>query len=743
MRKNYFSVIAFILFALSASAQMNRREHQEKFQLHITRTPAPLHVDGVLDEAAWEKAEAGTNFSMKWPRDGGPAPEQTLVQCLYDDKFLYIGITAMDNTPNYVIQSLKRDAGYWDSDGAAVILDPANIAVSGYFFGVNPAGVQTEALLSAGADGELDTNWDNTWWVETHQYTDRWVAEYAIPMRILRFKEGQTSWGINIIRNDLTNGIYSTWATIPFQFDGTDLGWTGALVWDAAPHRAKSNYSLAPYASAGIKRDYENNEDWKVSPRSVGLDAKFGVGSGLNLDVTVNPDFSQIEIDEQIVNLSRFNVQLPEKRTFFLENADVFSNFGIPPIRPFFSRRIGLDNDGRPLPILGGLRLTGNLNSDTRIGALNMQTLERGETPGYNYSALSLTRRLFGRSTVSGYFLNRQAFEGRERRFNDFSRNAGVESLFVSPNARWTSWMTHHRSFTPGVTSKNWWGNTGFNYNKRKYNILVDIAHMGENYHADMGFEQRIENYDELRDTTLRIGYNFLFTTGSYRIFPKKEMGKLNFVEIGFESFNVMNPDGTFNESSNRLFAEWNLKNTSSFRVYMNPNTADVPVSFKFDDAEDLEKCPPLPAGAYQYVSGGIEWGSDYRKRFFLSVNASTGQFYNGKIYSGGIELNWRIKTLANIRLAAAYNRLDFPAPYCDAVLFNLTPRVEVFFAKNIWWTTFLQYNTQADNFNINSRLQWRYRPMSDFFIVYTDNYSVSVPGVKSRALVAKLGYWF
>lgn len=439
MQKLYLTVTAILFFVLPVAAQLNRSEHQALYQLHITRTPEPLRVDGILDEPAWQNAETASNFSLKWPRDGGPAPEQTLVQCLYDDKFLYIGITAMDSTPNHVIQSLKRDVSYWDSDGVSVILDPANIAVSGYFFGVNPAGVQTEALLSAGSSGDLDTNWDNTWWVETHQYADRWVAEYAIPMRILRFKEGQSTWGINVIRNDLTNGVYSTWAMVPFQFDGTDLGWTGALIWDASPKRAKGNYNLAPYASAGIKKDYENGEDWKVNPHSVGLDAKLGIGSGLNLDVTINPDFSQIEIDEQIVNLSRFNIQLPEKRTFFLENADVFSNFGIPPIRPFFSRRIGLDEDGRPLPILGGLRLTGNLNSDTRIGALNMQTLERGETPGYNYSALSLTRRLFGRSTVSGYFLNRQAFEGKERRFNGFSRNAGFESSFVSTDGKWTS----------------------------------------------------------------------------------------------------------------------------------------------------------------------------------------------------------------------------------------------------------------------------------------------------------------
>jgi hypothetical protein len=124
-------------------------------------------------------------------------------------------------------------------------------------------------------------------------------------------------------------------------------------------------------------------------------------------------------------------------------------------------------------------------------------------------------------------------------------------------------------------------------------------------------------------------------------------------------------------------------------------------------------------------------------------LSAQAGQFYNGQIYTAGVTLSWRYRTLLNLRMAATYNRLSFPEPYCDVSIVNLTPRIEVFLAKNIWWTTFVQYNNQADNFNINSRLQWRFRPMSDLFVVYTDNYGVNVPGVKNRALVAKANYWF
>lgn len=721
---------------------LDRHAQQAAYQLRIEKALSAIKIDGDLQDDTWKSAAKAGNFWLKWPRDGAPAPEQTEVQCAYDERFLYIAVTAFDSTPQHVIQSLKRDAGYWDSDGFAVVLDPANAAVNGYFFGTSANGVQSEGLLSSSSD-DTDFNWDNTWVVKTRNYVDRWTAELAIPLRILRYKEGQNTWGINFIRNDLTNGLYSIWAQVPFQFDGVDLGWTGSMHWDAAPRKVKGNYNLIPYATATASRDFEADEDWKMKP-NLGMDAKIGIGSGLNLDVTVNPDFSQVEIDEQVVNLTRFDVQLPEKRTFFLENGDLFGNFGIPPIRPFFSRTIGLDADGAPLPILGGLRLSGNLNKDTRIGAMTMLTGKQGETPSRQYTALAGSYRVFGRSSVSGYVLDRESFNRNGAlQSGQFSRNAGLELFYTSLNGQWSGWCTHHRSFQQGIKGENWWGNIGGQYKVRGFSWLTDFLHMGENYYADLGFERRIENYDVLRDTSIRLGYNFWFNALGYQIFPKNKGSKVNFTEIGAELFQVLNPDGTFNESSNTFKVTTNFKNTSEVSVWVNPNWASVPVSFKFDDSEDLLLCPPLPADDYQFASAGVEWNSDYRKAFFYSFNVGAGEFYSGSQFQSGVSFTWRFQPIMNIAIKAQYNKLDFPLPYCDVEFFNITPRIEVFFAKNIWWTTFIQYNTQADNFNINSRFQWRFRPMSDLFVVYTDNYGVENLGVKNRALTMKLNYWF
>jgi hypothetical protein len=435
-------------------------------------------------------------------------------------------------------------------------------------------------------------------------------------------------------------------------------------------------------------------------------------------------------------------VMLPERRTFFLENADLFGNFGTPIARPFFSRRIGLTDDGERVPIIGGARLTGNLNSDTRIGLLSMQTRAKGEDPARNFTALALNRRLFGRTNVSGYFMNQASFNGGERMKNLFSRNAGAEFNYTTTDGRWVLYAGHHRSFKPDIKNKNWWGNVGVDYTTRKFGFILNYLQMQPNYYADMGFEQRIENDDFDRDTTLRIGYNILHGEILYNIFPKKKDSKLNFIELEGELTNVFNPDGTMNEIEQEWDVLFSYKNTSELKLVYSPVWTNVPVSFKFDEEESDDDCPALPAGFYRFAQAGVEWTSDYRKPFIVGVTTSAGTFYNGRQYSANIELTYRFQPIMNVSMGFEYNKLDFPAPYCSGQLFNITPRVEIFFKKNLWWTTFIQYNNQSDNFNINSRLQWRYRPMSDLFLVYTDNYAVKFWGPKNRALVLKASYW-
>jgi hypothetical protein len=727
-------------FLINLKAQDSRQVYQETYKISAQSTKETIKIDGQLNEDVWKNAQKVTNFWLKWPRDGEMAKDQTEIQITYDETYLYIAATCFDEGP-FIIQSLKRDAKYWSSDGISVMIDPANRATNGYFFGATPDGVQSEGLVVDGNDDSPDFTWDNKWLVETKKFAGGWTTEFAIPFRILRFENGKTDWGINFIRNNSSKGEYHTWTKIPLQFDGINLGWTGKLVFQTAPQPPKANYAVIPYVTNSTSKNFEDNE--KISNKlNAGIDAKIGVGSALNLDLTLNPDFSQVEIDQQVINLTRFDVQLPEKRTFFLENADIFGRYGIPPIRPFFSRKIGLDADGNAVPILYGARLTGNLSTKTRIGVMNMHTNGRANNPNQNYTSLSCIRQLKGRSELSGYFLNRQNFNGTEAQKDGFSRNAGGSFDYISLNGSWNAWFSLHHSIKPNFNKLSTWGNTGTAYRGRRFDFIIDVLSMGENYEADMGFETRIRNYDSLRDTTLRIGYKHIFMNTNYKFIPKKEGSKFNYTSLGYEQFIVLNPDFSMNEFNNNLSYTLSFRNTVDFGFGVDHVRANVPVYFKFDDKSNLE-CPPLSPGFYDFTKAGFEFNSDSRKRINVSIEAGGGEFYNGKTAFASVELRYRAQPWGNIRIQAEYNYLNFPAPYCDAELLAITPRLELFFNKNLNWTTFLQYNTQADNFNINSRLQWRYRPMSDLFLVYTDNYTVNIWGVKNRAFVAKVNYWF
>lgn len=710
------------------------RPNQTSHQLTIQRAKGEINLDGRLDEAAWQQADVANDFWEKDPRDDVQAAHQAEARLTYDDQFLYVGFVCYDDSKDHIIQTLKRDAGYWDSDGIAVLLDPVNEASNGFMFGVNPLGVQMEALLGGGSgDGNWNNNWDNIWFAETHQYEDRWTVELAIPFSTLRYEPGVTTWGINFLRNDAKRNQFHVWAPIPRQFWGIDLGYAGQLHWDAKPPQNKGNVALIPYASLALGKDFEEGTDVEATPQ-VGIDAKIALSSALNLDLTVNPDFSQVDVDVQQTNLTRFNLFFPERRNFFLENSDLFSSFGIPPARPFFSRRIGLDEDGQAVPITFGARLTGNVTDDLRIGLLNVQTKANDVQDGQNYTTVAFSQRVLERSSIRGMFINRQAFgDGKFSRTN-YNRNADLEFNYQSADGQWQGWSGYHQTFRDGVDEHQIFWNAGGAYTGANVNFLVDYVTVGENYFADVGFVNRLDNYDAVRDTTIRRGYKILFTPLNFTLLPKVDW--LQNLNISFENALFLNEDYSFNERSTNAFIWLEFPNSSSFNIGTVNNDVNLLYPFDFTDGE------PLPAGRYRFQDFGGGYRSDERKAFNYQVVFEAGKFYNGRRTRSVLTLRYRVQPWGNFAFNAEYNTLDFPEEYGDEELWLIGPRAEVNFSKNLFWTTFVQYNTQADNFNINSRLQWQFRPLSWLFLVYSDNYATTVWGPKNRALVMKVNYW-
>ncbi len=734
MPRNCYSILRtlcallYLLPMAALPAQLS-----DTLALQVQRTAQPVKIDGIHDEPVWQTPQSARHFWEKWPQDNRQAIAQTEVRVAADDQYLYIAAICYGGGP-FTIQTLKRDSRYWDSDGFAVVIDPVFQRTNGFFFGVSPLNVQAEDLLGSDSE-EMSFSWDNRWFSATRILEDRWTLEMAIPFKTLRYTAGKSTWGINFIRNDAGNNQYSAWTPIPVQLDGTDLGYTGQLHWDIAPQPTGVNASLIPYgiASAAANPDDEPRQS---SSFNVGADAKVTVGTALNIEVTINPDFSQVEVDEQVTNLTRFNIFFPERRTFFLENADLFSSYGFPGLRPFFSRTIGLDANARPIPIVAGVRITGNAGKKLRVGAMNMQTRATDDFDAQNYTAASVNYRVLKRSLIKVYGANRQnTSPGRENN-RDYNRNYGTELIYQSPSSNVMAWSAAHLSDRYGYRNRNGFYQFGGFYNGRRIFFITDFVLVGENYFTDMGFNARIENYDALRDTVIRLGFNQNYTEIEYYIRP--ENGPINNHRFGLETFLVWNPDGSLNERFNRLRYFIDFNNTSSLQLRFEHQDIRLMFPFAFTDGQ------PLPAGAYAFAQFNAEYQSDIRRTLVYSAGIRLGGFYNGKLRQYQAELAYRRQPWGNFSLRAELNQLSFPKPYGQENLLLVGPRIEVNFSNSLFWTTFLQFNTQRQNFNINSRLQWRFRPMSDVFLVYTDNYTAEFPLInKNRAVVLKVNYWW
>ena len=738
MNKIVRIILLFVtnLISLLAIAQINANVQQE-FQLTIQPTKVPIKLDGILDEPAWNSVEAVSQFYKKFPNDIGAPKKQTEVKYLFDDKNLYFAFKVYDSG-TAIIKSLKRDIGHDGNDGVAIVLDPLNQKTNGFYFVVSALNVQSEGQLTGDSEEGLSYSWDTKWFTMTKDYGNYWIAEIAIPLKSIRYNAENKNWGVNFVRIDAKNFEYSTWTRMGPNFRSYDLGYTGLMKWPTNPPASNNNVILLPYLTGGISEDKSNSKTETTG--NGGFDAKIALNSSLNLDLTINPDFSQVEVDNQVTNLTRFSIFLPERRAFFLENADLFAGFGIPPVRPFYSRTIGLDKEGNKIPILFGARLSGNLSPDVRIGAMNMQTGRQGDYAPENFSAFTWQKRVLKRSLIKGYFLNRENFisveEEKKNPLDKYGRNAGLTFEYSNPAGSFSYWANYNQSMKPTIKDLNNYAEAGVSYNGRNFGFVLDLANVGKNYYTDLGFVQRISNYDAEKDTSIRIGFKHIFSEISYAVMPAK--GRIGKTELSAENYVVFNPDNSFNELESTLQLETNFKNSSNFNLILSNNVTNLLFPTSFTDGI------PLPAKQYQYGQFKLNYVSDTRKLFGWVSEITVGQFYNGQVQGFGLGINWRNQPHLNLRLNAQINNIQLPGAYGSTRLLLIAPRIEYNFSTQLFWTTFIQYNTQSNNFNVNSRLQYRYKPMSDFFLVYTDNYFTDpLFKSKNRAIVFKISYWF
>ncbi len=735
-----FSAGFALLFLLSFTTQAQKAQRQ----LHIKKTSSAIDLDGVLDEAAWQEAEMSDGFWQNFPMDTSRSVALSEVRLAYDDKFLYVGVKCYATTEGnyYVTPSLRRDFRGPGNDQFSFIIDPFRDQTTAFIFGINPYGVQREGLISNGgaSQEDFDLSWDNRWFSAAQRYEDYWIAEFAIPFKTLRYKEGSTEWNIQFYRLDSHTNERSTWNHVPRNFRLYSLAYSGKLLWDQPLKKPGGNVSIIPYVSTQQNRDFSEAEG--VSNFAAGGDAKIAVTPSLNLDLTVNPDFSQVEVDQQVTNLDRFEIFFPERRQFFLENADLFANFGSENVRPFFSRRIGVAIDTSTgvnvqNPIIGGARLSGRVNKNWRLGLLNMQTGadEEINLPSYNYTVAAVQRQVFARSNISGLFINKQSFSDSTDEFslnsNNFNRLVGLDYNLASADNTWTGKIYYHQSFDPTPQKSPYSHGANLTYSTRDWEVIWEHQIVGEGFNAEVGFTPRT-NFRRISPSVARTFY----PDGSGIV--SHGPGILQQLwwkpELGITDYNFS------------LFWDFNFRNTSQLTV-----SAMNDYIYLFRPFSPSRKGIPFETGdTFNMLYLTVEYRSDARRNFNYEINTINGQYYGGIVNSFSGTINYRFQPYGLFSLDFNYSDIDLAEPYSDAQFVLIGPRLDLTFTRSVFLTTFVQYNSQFDNVNINTRFQWRFKPVSDLFIVYTDNYTAYgesrfFPDTylkKNRGLVVKLTYW-
>ncbi len=731
-------------------------------ELNIRKAKEVIKLDGELNEGDWQTASVAKDFFLNYPVDSLPPTFQSEVRLTFDEHNLYVGIICYDDSTKDIVQSLRRDIDWGRNDNIGIFMDPFNDFTNGFFFTITPMGVQSEGTISNGGsnDDGFNDNWDNKWYSKVKRMKDRWVAEIAIPFKSLRYN--LSNWNVTFLRNDVKRNQISSWIATPIQFNPGSFSYAGKLVWEELPPRHKSNISLIPYAAQRVNKDVENNEPTE-GKFNFGLDAKIGLTPSLNLDLTINPDFSNVEVDRQVINLTRFEFGFPERRQFFLENSDLFSQPGFPDSRPFFTRRIGLARDTsdniQKVPILYGARVSGKLGKNWRIGVMNMQTAAKKSLglPDQNYSVAVVQRQVFSRSNIGFVFVNKQSLglgtydstkfyhssvlrevtkNGKtHNELNTYNRVYGVDFNLVSESNTWQGDMFYHRSADAFSEDKNYSHGVFLSYNIRNLIVGAGEQSIGKNFNAESGFVPGLDVYPGLYS-------GFAFAEGKF--FPKET--KIATMGPQAQINYVMMPDGTITDRNVNLGYNINFLNTASIGAGWQYNFQKLTEDFNPISREDNtkpENDTTLLAGQeFAWNQFNVNLQTDSRKIFNISAQTSYGQYYNGTLFNVSGSLNYRYQPVGSLSVQIDYNDIRLSNPFVSTKFVLISPRLDLTFTDKLFLTTFVQYSNRDDNVNLNARFQWRFKPASDFFVVYTENYLPGALHVKNRALVLKITYW-
>jgi len=665
-----------------------------------------IALDGQLNEGVWNTAEAISGFTQREPVQNEPASFDTEVRIVYDERFLYIGAVCYDSLSKknqLRIPNMQRDFNGYGNDRFSVAIDGLQDLRNAVGFEVTPYGSQREIQVIDGAEFEGNINWDALWYVRTNRTDTAWVVEMAIPWKTLRYREGSDEMFISFNRNIRRNNEITTWPSYPRAFSHFRMAYAARLKGIAPPPPA-ANVQINPYvlvAGGSTKEGEEPTENEDAF--EIGGEFKWALTPNTVIDGTINTDFAQADVDQQVQNLTRFSVLFPERRQFFLENANIFRTSSSSLIQPFFSRRIGLNDNGQPIPIDGGLRFTSQTSGQTS-GMLLMRQRETESSPLTHFGVGRYVKNLSTQSRIGGMVTYRhaEAFEG-EAQQNNVTRT--INSFFRPNQTLSLETMVSVSDDTDagqGLAGHFWlW------QQKNQMYLGLIGQYVSENYLPGAGF-LGLEDYMllspgidlDLRPKWLPSFIRSYGPDGSADVFWSASDGRFDQAIVNFSPLDL----------------EW--QTGGEFEVRFNQEWQSLESTF---EPLGLEIGP----GNYQFTNVRFSLGSDFSKKLAGWVRHTTGSYYDGRLTTW--QGDFRVSPSPYVELLGTYRYNEFSSvgeleENLNTHLLSTTARLAL--NPRVRLEGSFQYNSSNEAQIWNIRFSWEYLPLSFIYLVFNDNLS-------------------
>jgi hypothetical protein len=686
---------------------------------------APLVDGNVVGDPAWQNVSPITEFWQTEPDAGQPASERTEVRIGYTDDTLYFGVILHDRSQaGITVAEARRDSQLDDTDSFQILLDTYRDQQNGFVFATTPVGIEYDGQVSnegggggpsgagrqqRGSGGGFNLNWDGSWTVRTSQTDTSWNIEFAIPFSTLRYEAGaDREWGLNFKRTIRSKNESAYWAPLPFQFGLTRVSMAGTLTGLVLPEQR--SLVLMPYVLGDIRQRVESGSDATLVG-DIGLDVKYSLTPSLTFDATINTDFAQVEVDEQQIDLDRFNLFFPEKRPFFLENAGMLAVGSPGEAELFFSRRIGIGADGTAIPIVGGGRLSGRAGP-FNVGLLNLQTSAVANAPGNNFTVARVQRES-GRSNIGAMYVGRRATGGLATP-DDHNEAYAVDGRWGIGTTGLVSGFVALTN-TPGVTSGEHAYRIAVRQETQPVTLAAAYTETGRNFNPEVGFLTRAG------------GFRKFDTTVFFRIRPRNLW---RFQEIRphstYRAF--WNHDGVQETGYWHIDAHWELQNSWEFHTGVNVTREGV------IEAYELHPGVYVPPGTYDHTEAQLVLQTNEGASVYGYMQVKAGGFFGGTRQEWTYRGRVRVSDAFNVEGGLSHNDIDLPGGGFTTNLARL--RMSYSFSPRIYTQALVQYNDSANSWSNNIRFAWLQEANTGLFFVYTDSHAFdNIDNVTSRIL--------